>query len=114
MALTLEATLVIPVTMAITIGVLSASIRLYDRIAVDAGMESGSFLYSMDNKEIWSCKVNDVSSYGSKGPSWSKMISVNPVREKSLLNYILDTISEIKDIAPIFKEMEGLFFDDQK
>ena len=114
MALTLEATLVIPMTMTIMIGVLSASIVLYDRIETDARVEARSFLYAQEHREIWSCDVDEHSEYDQSGIAWSKRISVNPVREKDLLMLLVDTISEIKDLIPLLNEMEGTFFDPAK
>lgn len=114
MAATLEATLVIPITMAITIGLLSASIHLYGRIKKDAGVEAHSFLYAMEHHEIWSCEVEETGNTYLGEISWSKRISVNPIKEKNLMIYIFDTVREIKEILPVFDEMEGLFFDHAK
>jgi hypothetical protein len=114
MAATLEATLVIPITMAVTIGLLSASIYLYGRIERDAGVEADSFLYAMEHQEMWSCEVKESASKDFNGTFWSKRIAVNPIKEKNLLMYIYDTVREIKEILPIAREMEGLFFDEEK
>ena len=108
MALTLEATLVIPLTMALTIGMISASIRLYDNIEKDSTMESFSFHYALDTKDIWSCRTNE------KKTTWSKMIAVNPVREKNALSLAADIIDEIKDFIPIFRKMEGKAFESEE
>ena len=105
MALTLEATLVIPLTMAFTIGMISASIRLYDNVEKDSSMESFSFHYALDSKDIWSCRTNE------KESTWSKMIAVNPIREKNYLSLAADVIDEIKDFIPIFREMEEKAFE---
>jgi len=108
MALTLEATLVIPLTMAIMVGTISASVQLYSDIEADSAMESGSFLYTRDTKDFWSCKINE------NNTSWSKMIAVNPVREKDCLSLAVDIVKEIKDFIPIFHEMERMIFEDEK
>ncbi len=109
MALTLEATLVIPMTMTIMIGILSASIVLYNRIETDSQIEARSFLYAKDHREIWSCVVEEQSEYSQGSMIWSKRISVNPVREKNLLMFLIDTISEMKDLIPLLNELEGPF-----
>jgi len=128
MALTLEAALVIPLTMAITAGILSFSIQLYEQTADNACMEAQSFLYSSTNKSLWSCVVNEHSAYRNRNSSkdyfnnnrnknnisWSKMIAVNPVKERNILTLLMDTASGVKEIIPVFNEMEGLFISNEK
>jgi len=113
MALTLEATLVIPITMALTISIFSASVRLYERIECDAGIESRSFMYALENHDLWSCKVNESSVSANGKDSWSKMISVNPVREKNIIMLAMDTASMIKETIPVLKEMEALILNNE-
>lgn len=108
MALTLEAALVVPLTMALTIGMLYSSICLYERTAADARIESTSLYYSVHNEKSWSCTVQK----DFKCQTWSKMISVNPVRIKNILSAVYDTIGGIKEIIPAFREMEALYFED--
>jgi hypothetical protein len=94
--------------MAFTIGLISASIRLYEHIEKDSAVESVSFHYALDSKDIWSCRINDSHS------SWSKMIAINPIREKNCLSLAVDIVEEIKDFIPIFREMEGKVFESEK
>ena len=126
MAFTLEATLVVPLTMAITVGLISASINFYGTIENDAVLESESFIYARDNKELWSCKVRDNSiEYDNNRVNidnrnivgdlgWSKMIAINPIKEKMIMSYAFDTFNAIEGYIPLLKEMEGLFFENKK
>ncbi|MHB1484790.1 MAG: hypothetical protein ACYCYI_09025 [Saccharofermentanales bacterium] len=109
MAFTLEAAIVIPVTMFITVTILTSSIDLYQKIENDSFIESKSLVYNMENEEIWSCKMNGIA-----GSQWSKMIAVNPVKIKSFLEFIVDTAVEASRMIPAFDEMEALFFADEK
>ncbi len=105
MAFTLEATLVIPLSLAITIGVISESVKLYDKIQIDARMESNSVYYPLKNKELWSCRILDKNG----NSEWTEMIAVNPVKEKMIIDFTIDTCSNIKDLIPVFKNMEDIF-----
>lgn len=109
MAFTLEAAIVIPVTMFLTIGIISSSIDLYGRIETESRIESESMWYVMQNDDIWSCRMNDEEKSGC-----SKMISVNPVKAKSFFEFVIDSAVGIREFIPVFKEMEALFFEDKK
>jgi len=144
MAFTLEATIVVPITMAITVGILATSINLYYRIEMESKIEQVSLIYPIENDELWSCKVNDYSNNNiqiqeniidnrnyilnfknnninmpdkkmnssdnkTSQQIWSKMISVNPIKEKMFLDLLIDSIDTMKQYLPMLKEMESLF-----
>lgn len=109
MAFTLEAAIVIPVTMFLTVSILTSSINLYEKIETESYIESESLWYAIENDDIWSCRINNT-----RNSEWSKMIAVNPVKIKSLLEFVIDTTGEVKGIFPVLKEMEALFFENKQ
>ncbi len=107
MALTLEAAIVIPVTMVIAVSIMVSSVKLYTNIEMESSIESESMLRPKNNTELWSCEIKT----GDGTIGWSKMISVNPVKEKMILDFVYDTVGMIKEMIPVFNKMEDLIFE---
>jgi hypothetical protein len=110
MGFTLEAIIIIPLTMTITIGILNSTAQLYKRIETDSVSESKSVYYTMQNREIWSTKE----SVSNKGYSWSKSTAVNPVKIKQTVELIIDTTKLIGDSIPLLKDIKGAVLNDIK
>lgn len=108
MAFTLEAVIVIPVTAAITLGIINTTTHFYKQIEIDSALESVTTYYSVQNREIWSTKVEDSRS----GDTWSKSTAVNPVKIKQTIELVIDTTSLIGDDIPILKDIKEAFINE--
>lgn len=104
MAFTLEAAIVIPVTMGLTVAMISLSVHLYRQIETESHMESESLVYPIENNDLWSCRIEENKANG----TWSKKISVNPVKAKETIDFAIDTAVELKELFPLLDGMEGI------
>lgn len=104
MAFTLEAAIVIPVTMGLTVSMISLSVKLYRQIETESHAESVSLVYPIENNDLWSCEAEE----NLINKTWSKKISVNPVKVKETIDFAIDTAAELKDLFPLLDGMEGI------
>ncbi|MHB1452549.1 MAG: hypothetical protein ACYCYM_01145 [Saccharofermentanales bacterium] len=103
MALTLEATIVLPLTAAITLGILSAGIYLAGQVRTDIQAECRSILESSENREIFEAKIL----INAKENIWSKSISVNPVKMKQTIGFMMDTYGYLDEYIPFIRNIGG-------
>lgn len=103
MAFTLEAVIVVPLTAAITLGIINTTAHFYKQIEMDSALESEMIYYTVQNHEIWSTKVEE----SGNASSWSKSTAVNPVKIKQTVELVIDTTSIIGDEIPVLKEIKG-------
>ncbi len=108
MAFTLEAVIVVPVTAAMTIGIINITTNFYKRIEVDSSLESEMVYYTMKNHEIWSTKVEE----NIYGESWSKSTAVNPVKIKNTIELVIDTTNLIGDEIPVLNDIKEAFINE--
>lgn len=105
MAFTLEAAIVVPSAMLIAVGIMTGSVGLYERIESDATKEASAMLYPMLCQQLWSCQIIKNPVAGEINDEWTRQIAVNPVKERILLEFCIDTISVATEFVPILKEM---------
>jgi hypothetical protein len=99
MALTLEATIVIPIAVVLTVGVLHAGIRMYDRSSMDIRTEYRSLLRSSGHHGMFSVDMEN----GTERIPWSKSIAIDPVRIRETVGWIRDTGRLLEDHIPFLR-----------
>ncbi|MHB8963751.1 MAG: hypothetical protein ACYC5K_11425 [Saccharofermentanales bacterium] len=103
MALTIEATIVLPLTAAITLGIISSGITISRNACTDIHHEYLSLLGSADNSEMFEAKIVAEP----EADIWSKSISVNPVRIKQTIGLMMDTYGYLEDFFPFISRLGG-------
>lgn len=103
MALTLEATIVLPLTAAITLGIISAGIHLTDRVCDDIHAEYRSILEMTENGEIFETKTF----IDNRENIWCRSVSVNPVKIKQTIGFLLDTYGYLEEYIPFISGIGG-------
>lgn len=109
MALTLEATIVLPLTAAITLGILSAGIHLAGQVCDDIHTEYRSILEATENGEIFETKTF----IDARENIWSRSVSVNPVKIKQTIGFMMDTYGYLEEYIPFISSIGGNPYDNE-
>lgn len=93
----------IPLTISVTISMIMLSVSYYKQIEIETNAEAQSIVYANKNRELWSFKINDFNNVS------TKMIAINSAKEILLIDYLIDTTKEIKEMLPILENIKGEF-----
>ena len=97
--MTLEATFVLPLAAALTIGILHAGIAQHEQALVEFRTEYRSVLRSFGHQGIYSEEIQDADG----SVPWSRSVAVDPVRILETIGWVRDTGRTMKEYIPLLE-----------